>query len=148
MVALGVIALAAPALIILLICLIFIPGPSVRKGTSRSVIFRLKLWEWHTGWLGLGLALATVFLFTEGMKNLFGKARPDLLGRCDADLTKIVTSTVGGFGDRVSQGIVLVSSAICRQKDKHVLNDGFKSFPSGHASCKNYILVSTFGMGC
>jgi membrane-associated phospholipid phosphatase len=99
-------------------------------------------------WVGLGLSLATVFLFTEGMKNLFGKPRPDLLSRCDADLTKIVTSTVGGVGNRVSQGIVLVSSAICRQRDSQVLNDGFKSFPSGHASCKAYIVIFAFRTGC
>ena len=101
-----------------------------------SVIYRLKLWEWHVGWLGLALALATTLLFTEGMKNLFGKPRPDLLSRCDPDLANIVTSTVGGFGDRVSQGITLVSSTICRQRDKGLVNGGFKSFPSGHASCK------------
>jgi membrane-associated phospholipid phosphatase len=103
----------------------------------KSVLYRLKLWEWHVGWLGLALALATTYLFTEGTKNLTGKPRPDMLGRCSVDLTKISTSTVGGFGDRVPRGVLLVSSAICSQKDKKILNGGFKSFPSGHASCKS-----------
>ena len=100
-----------------------------------SAIYRLKLWEWHTGWLGLALALATTLLFTEGMKNMFGKPRPDLLSRCDPDLANIARSAVGGFGNRLTEGITLVSSTICRQRNQGILNGGFKSFPSGHASC-------------
>ena len=134
--ALAVIALVAPAVIIFVVCLFLVPGPSVRKGMSRSALLRLKLWEWHAGWLGLALSLATVFLFTEGMKNLFGKPRPDLLSRCSADYTQLASSSVGASRDRFSEGARLVSSTICRQGDKGILNGGFKSFPSGHASCK------------
>lgn len=135
---LAVVGLVAPAVIIFAISLIFVPGPTVRKGTPRTAIFKSKLWEWNTGWLGLALALASVFFFTEGMKNLYGKPRPDLLSRCDPDLGAQQSHTLGGFGGSISNGVLLVSSTICRQKDRSKLDDGFSSFPSGHSSCKNH----------
>lgn len=133
-----VVSLVAPAVIIFAISLIFLPGPTSRKGTPRAAIFKSKLWEWNTGWLGLALALASVFFFTEGMKNLYGKPRPDLLSRCDPDSGALQSSTVGAFGTGLANEIFLVSSTICRQKDKSKLDDGFSSFPSGHSSCKNH----------
>lgn len=86
--------------------------------------------------MGLGLSLATAFLITEGMKNLFGKPRPDLISRCNPDLSRIQEFTVGGYGQPLSDRWVLVSYGICQQTDMNKLDDGFKSFPSGHASCK------------
>ena len=133
---LAVVALVAPAVIIFAISLILVPGPTVRKGTPRTTIFKRKLWEWNTGWLGLALALASVFFFTEGMKNLYGKPRPDLLSRCDPDLGAQESHALGGFGSRIPNGVLLVSSTICRQTDTSKLDDGFSSFPSGHSSCK------------
>lgn len=67
--------LAAPAIIIFLAAILLIPGPTVPKPTPKVLIWRRKLWELHTGWLGLGLSLAAAFLITGGMKNLFGKPR-------------------------------------------------------------------------
>ena len=67
--------LAAPAIIIFFITILLVPGPSVPKSTPKALIWRRKLWELHTGWLGLGLSLAAAFLITDGMKNLFGKPR-------------------------------------------------------------------------
>jgi hypothetical protein len=67
--------LAAPAIIIFLVTVLFVPGPTVSKSTPKALIWRRKLWELHTGWLGLGLSLAAAFLVTDGMKNLFGKPR-------------------------------------------------------------------------
>lgn len=138
------VALAAPACIIALISLLRIPGSPVRKDVSKSLTLRAKLWEWHAGWLGLALALASVFFVTEGTKSLFGKPRPDLLSRCDADLTKITENTVGGYGDRLSQGVVLVTWKICRQADSGILRDGFASFPSGHSSCMCITIPQNF----
>lgn len=135
---LAVVGLVAPAVIIFAVSLLFVPGPTIRKGTPRPAIFKSKLWEWNTGWLGLALSLASVFFFTEGMKNLYGKPRPDLLSRCDPDLAGQTSHALGGFGSTVSNGILLVSSTICRQTDRSILDDGFSSFPSGHSSCKNH----------
>ena len=67
--------LAAPAIIIFLVTMLLVPGPTVPKSTPKGLIWRRKLWELHTGWLGLGLSLAAAFLITSGMKNLFGKPR-------------------------------------------------------------------------
>jgi hypothetical protein len=67
--------LAAPAVIIFLATMFLVPGPTVSKSTPKALIWRRRLWEWHAGWLGLGLALASAFLITDGMKNLFGKPR-------------------------------------------------------------------------
>lgn len=87
--------------------------------------------------MGLALALASAFFLTEGVKHLTGKPRPDLLNRCNPDLgsESLDTHTVGGVGKNVYNGLVMVSSTICRQKNRAVLNDGFKSFFSGHSSC-------------
>ena len=84
--------------------------------------------------MGLGLSLATAFFFTQGMKNLSGKPRPDLLARCKPDLSNIAAHVVGSYASGFSPEWVLVSSSICQQTDKALLDDGFRSFPSGHSS--------------
>ena len=62
-----VVSLLAPAGIIMVVCLIFVPGPTAERGTPKALIWRRKLWEWNTGWMGLALSLATAFLITQGM---------------------------------------------------------------------------------
>lgn len=136
-----IVSLVAPAVIIFLVSVIFVPGPTIQKDTPRSRTFRIKLWEWNTGWMGLALALASAFFLTESVKNLTGKPRPDFLIRCDPDLSSesLALHTVGGVGQRIFNGLVMVSSAVCRQKNKDILDDGFKSFFSGHASCSYHL---------
>lgn len=136
-----IVSLVAPALIIFLVSVIFVPGPTIHKDMPTSRTLRIKLWEWNTGWMGLALALASAFFLTEGVKNLTGKPRPDFLNRCDPDLSSdsLATHTVGGVGQKVFNGLVMVSSSICRQQSKDILDDGFKSFFSGHASCSYHL---------
>ena len=129
-------SLIAPAGIIMIVCLVLVPGPTAERGTPKSLVWRRKLWEWHTGWMGLALALATAFLITQGMKNLFGKPRPDLLSRCKPNLDLIQEYAINSVGEVFDPSWVLVTSGICTQTDNDLLKDGFKSFPSGHASCK------------
>ncbi|KAK5134414.1 hypothetical protein LTR08_006461 [Meristemomyces frigidus] len=128
------VSLVAPAIIILLVVLIFVPGRNVSRKFSRSEIIRIKLWELHGGIIGLALAVATAFFITQGSKNLFGKPRPDLLDRCQPDLANIAAHVVGGYGQDISARWTLVSASICTQRDASILNDGFRSFPSGHSS--------------
>ncbi|KAK3112092.1 hypothetical protein LTR53_011987 [Teratosphaeriaceae sp. CCFEE 6253] len=128
------VSLIAPAIIILLIVAVLVPGPRATRSLGRGQAFRLKLWEFEKGWAGLALAVATAFFITQGSKNLFGKPRPDLLGRCQPDMNNIAAHVVGGFGQDISARWTLVTSAICTQGDTAVLNDGFRSFPSGHSS--------------
>ena len=131
------IALVIPAVVTTLVALVFIPGVGVLRGTPKSFIWRMKLWEWHTAWMGLGLALATTFFFTEGLKSLIGRPRPDLLSRCNLDPATVQQYALGGDGSQLPLWNLLVSSTACRQPDASKLNDGFASFPSGHSSCKS-----------
>ena len=86
--------------------------------------------------MGLGMSLATAFMLTQCMKQLFGKPRPDLLSRCNPNVDAVSTHRLGGDGMGFSPLWELVGATICQQTDKGHLNDGFRSFPSGHSSCK------------
>jgi membrane-associated phospholipid phosphatase len=86
--------------------------------------------------MGLALSLAVAFMVTQGMKLLFGKPRPDFLSRCNPDLNRIAEFAVNPVGERFNPQWVLVTSGICQNRDDDILQDGFKSFPSGHSSCK------------
>ena len=130
------VALIIPAAITFVVCLVFVPGPTASRGTPKKVIWRRKLWEWNTAWMGLALSCATAFMVTQGMKLLFGKPRPDLLSRCQPDRSRIGQTDVSQFGEPLNQLWVLVTSDICTNTDDDILQDGFKSFPSGHASCE------------
>lgn len=102
---------------------------------GRREQIKAKIWETHAGWLGLCTGLAVTLFITAGLKDMVGKPRPDLLSRCNPDLSNISKYVVGGFGVNLdSEAGPLVSSAICQQQDKRLLDDGFASFPSGHSS--------------
>jgi len=129
-----VIGLVVPAIVVFIVCLLLVPGRAAHVNTPTKLIWRRKLWEWNTGWMGLGLSLALAFLFTQGMKNLFGKPRPDLLARCRPDVAHAAAHAVSNFGREFDAQWMLVSSTICQTTDKALLDDGFRSFPSGHSS--------------
>ncbi|TGJ80001.1 hypothetical protein E0Z10_g8763 [Xylaria hypoxylon] len=129
-----------PIVIILVVALVFVPGRTVPKGTPSSLIWKRKLWELHMGWLGLALSLISAWIITQGMKNLFGKPRPDLLSRCMPDVANVAKHIVGfsnpllGNTTGSSYNGQLVSASICTNPDKAFLDDGFRSYPSGHSS--------------
>ncbi|KAI3010480.1 hypothetical protein CBS147346_1693 [Aspergillus niger] len=118
----GIVCCVVPALLIAAICLLT-PLPWHRR-----------LWEWHAGWLGLALSLAGAFFLTSGLKDVGGKPRPDLLARCQPDLTNLTTYAVGGLGLQRAESPVMVTSAICQNPDATVIKAGFAAFPSGHSS--------------
>lgn len=128
------IALVIPALVTAFVTLVVTPGSSMSRGTPKSRIWRMKLWEWNSAWMGLALALATAFFFTEGLKNVIGRPRPDLLARCNLDPATVQQYALGGEGSQLPLWNLLISSTACRQPDTSKLNDGFASFPSGHSS--------------
>jgi membrane-associated phospholipid phosphatase len=111
-----------------------VPGPSARRTLKRSQVIRRKLWETHSGLAGLALSVAAGFFITQGLKNLFGKPRPHLIALCQPDLADIARHVVGGYGQDISARWTLVTSSICQQRDSALLDDGFRSFPSGHSS--------------
>ncbi|KAI1621417.1 PAP2 domain protein [Exophiala viscosa] len=115
-----------PAVVIAVYSL-FIDGLfSHYRGTTRKrsrYSFSDRLWELHCGWLGLLLAQGAAFVITGTLKNLCGRPRPDLIDRCQPG---------PGSADGVPYG--LVTKAICTQTDAAIMQDGFRSFPSGHSS--------------
>ncbi|KKF92965.1 Diacylglycerol pyrophosphate phosphatase 1 [Ceratocystis platani] len=128
-----------PSFVIFIVCLVFVPGRTVPKGTPKNLIWRRKLWEMHIGFLGMALSLFLGWFVTNGLKNLEGRPRPDLLARCQPDLKNVAKYYVGGYRlPNTSNSTYLpghlVSADICTNKDHEVLDDGFRSFPSGHAS--------------
>ena len=92
------------------------------------------------GWLGLALSLISAWIITQGMKNLFGKPRPDLLSRCMPDVANVAKHIVG-YSNPLLGNLTgsmyngqLVYASICTNPDKAFLDDGFRSYPSGHSS--------------
>lgn len=151
---LGIVAFAIPILLIALITLLLIPGPTVRRQLSRNQVWRIKLWELEKGLAGLCLSVAVAFFITQGMKNLFGRPRPNLLARCQPDFEHVAEHVVSGWGQDLSARWTLVDSGVCLQTDQSVLNDGFRSFPSGHSSWSwsgllylSFFFASKFGIG-
>ncbi|KAF4122608.1 PAP2 superfamily [Geosmithia morbida] len=128
-----VLILLVPAGLIAVVTIVFVPGATVPRDTPASLVWRRKLWELHAGWLGLAMSLVTATLLVQGLKNMFGKPRPDLLDRCKPDLDNAARFVVGGVdvGDASNR---LYSSGVCQQTDSSVLDDGFRSYPSGHSA--------------
>lgn len=128
-------SVVGPLLIIVILSVALVFGnPTFRRLSLQKLGARI-VWEINAGLLGLALSFLVALLLTTGMKNIFGKPRPDLLSRCNPDPEAVRDHMVGGFqGNGISPGWVLVDQTICRQTDQAILNDGFKSFPSGHSS--------------
>lgn len=57
---------------------------------------------------------------TEVIKNAVGRPRPDLLSRCKPHARTAADK--------------LVEFSVCTEPDSHTLKEGWRSFPSGHAS--------------
>lgn len=77
-----------------------------------------RLWELNCGILGLLLAQALAFVITQALKTACGKPRPDLIDRCKPP---------AGSRDLFPG---LSNSSICTG-DPEILQDGFRSWPSG-----------------
>ncbi|KAF9876627.1 PAP2 superfamily protein [Colletotrichum karsti] len=129
------ICIVAPILIIFVVSLLLVPGSTVPPGTPKSIIWRRKLWEIHAGWLGLIFSVIATWFIVSTTKNLLGKPRPNAIARCQPDLENIAQYIVGGVASTTSSTAgQLVSADICKNPDTSVVNDGFRSFPSGHSS--------------
>lgn len=122
-----------PVVVIVFVSLVFVPGVSAPYGIKRSFIWRRKLWELYASLLSYGLGMASQWFITNGLKNICGKPRPDLLARCQPDIQNVASYVVGGIANITSNG-QLVDATICTNTDTSLLNDGFRSYPSGHSS--------------
>lgn len=126
-----------PALIVAGVCVLFVPGHATNPVASRETIWRRKIWEWNAAWMGLALSHGLALMITHGMKNAFGKPRPDLLSRCQPDIANAGKYAVSQYAQQFNPQWMLVTWQICQQNDRGHVNEGFKSFPSGHASSRS-----------
>lgn len=86
-----------------------------------------KLWDFHIYCLSLLGVMAFQFSAVVLIKNWVGRPRPDLLARCQP-----FSMTFPPIG-------TLANIIVCTNNNLVVLWDGFRSFPSGHASSKYLI---------
>ena len=97
-------------------------GSGVPAGTIILWILLLRpgVHRAHVSLLGLLISLMLTLFFTDIVKNTVGRPRPDLIDRCqpaeDTPKHKLVTIDV------------------CTAPHDNTLNDGWRSFPSGHSS--------------
>ncbi|KAI2015238.1 hypothetical protein LOZ39_001935 [Ophidiomyces ophidiicola] len=126
-------SLFVPAATIALFSLVLVPAPTGHRIFGADS-WRRKFWEWNAGWMGLGVAYNFTYTVTEAMKVMFGKPRPDLLDRCNPNISNITSHVIGGLGGKITGAPSLVAWTICQNQTKRLSQDGFVSFPSGHAS--------------
>ncbi|KAI9229621.1 MAG: phosphatidic acid phosphatase type 2/haloperoxidase [Piptocephalis tieghemiana] len=85
-----------------------------------ALISHRRWHHYHFAVQGLLCSLAFTALITHILKNTVGRPRPDLLDRCQPHLPDPVP--------------ILVDISVCKEDTEYLINDGFKSFPSGHSS--------------
>ncbi|KAI8060737.1 phosphatidic acid phosphatase type 2/haloperoxidase [Gongronella butleri] len=110
---------AVPTWMLGLVCFVapFVIIAIVSLGIKRSTH------DFHSGVLGLCLALSLSVVFTQLIKITVGRPRPDFLDRCQPPL------------DAQDPPLGLSNYTICSTDiNSHLMKDGFKSFPSGHSS--------------
>ncbi|RPA74163.1 acid phosphatase/Vanadium-dependent haloperoxidase [Ascobolus immersus RN42] len=100
-------------------------SPGGTKGVS-------KYHKLHLSLLSVVTSVVITTVLTDLVKNAVGRPRPDLLDRCKPDLDRLqegihILDSIVGKGK-------LVGVEICTQTNKHLLQEGWRSFPSGHSS--------------
>ncbi|KAI9314755.1 phosphatidic acid phosphatase type 2/haloperoxidase, partial [Dichotomocladium elegans] len=85
--------------------------------------YQKSMRDFHSGVLGLCLALSMTIMLTDIIKITAGRPRPDFLARCQAPL------------EAVDPPRGLSNYTVCTTPvNSYIMRDGFKSFPSGHSS--------------
>jgi diacylglycerol diphosphate phosphatase/phosphatidate phosphatase len=87
------------------------------------VLFLLTRNGWntlHVALIGLGLTITTTDFLTNLAKNAIGRPRPDLSARCMPKPFLPLDKWL--------------DIGVCTNPDQRVLQDGWRSFPSGHSS--------------
>ncbi|KAF8551341.1 PAP2-domain-containing protein [Imleria badia] len=87
-----------------------------------NTLFIRSWWDLHHSTLGLWLSITITSSITQIVKVTVGRPRPDLIARCQP---------FPGSEDPL-WGLSTVD--ICTQTSKHILENGWRSFPSGHSS--------------
>ncbi|GBF63538.1 diacylglycerol pyrophosphate phosphatase [Trichophyton mentagrophytes] len=84
------------------------------------VLFRPGSHFVHVTLLGLLASLLVTIFITDIIKNAVGRPRPDLISRCKPE--------------KGTPEHTLVDHTVCTSTNSHILNEGWRSFPSGHSS--------------
>ncbi|KAF2670044.1 PAP2-domain-containing protein [Microthyrium microscopicum] len=85
-----------------------------------NLVSRSPAHAFQVSLLGLSISLMLTELVTNVFKNAVGRPRPDLISRCKPKP-----------GTPTDQ---LVGIEVCTETRVHTLQDGWRSFPSGHSS--------------
>ena len=85
-----------------------------------SLLARPGFHKAHVTILGFIISITLTSFITDLIKNAVGRPRPDLISRCQPALGTSAT------------GILTID--VCAAEHGHVLQDGWRSFPSGHSS--------------
>ncbi|KAK2850656.1 hypothetical protein FQN49_005449 [Arthroderma sp. PD_2] len=85
-----------------------------------SALFRPGSHFIHVTLLGLLATLLVTIFITDIIKNAVGRPRPDLISRCQPE--------------KGTPEHTLVEYTVCTSTNQHILNEGWRSFPSGHSS--------------
>lgn len=83
-------------------------------------VTRSSLHKFHVTLLGFFIGIFLTSFITDLIKNAVGRPRPDLIARCKPDPD--------------TRTDILVTINVCTETDVHTLQDGWRSFPSGHSS--------------
>ncbi|KAK2590249.1 hypothetical protein QQS21_012065 [Conoideocrella luteorostrata] len=125
-----VISIIVPGILIFCLSLAVAPRPNRSRQSSDWLS---RLWELHAGWAGLALSFVISWIFLNGMKNMFGRKRPNFLNRCWPDVSNVQKFIAGNASYTSSTGR-LVTREICLNPDASVIDEGSRSFPSGHCT--------------
>ncbi len=85
-----------------------------------AIVARPGIHKAHVTIIGLFISVWLTSLLTGTIKNAIGRPRPDLISRCQPQ---------PGTPEHD-----LVTIAVCTETAHHKLQDGWRSFPSGHSS--------------
>lgn len=106
-----------------------------------NLISTRSLWDLHSSWLGLTLSLTLTGFISHLVKVCVGRPRPGLLfcsiqtlPLANALPSDLLSRCLPSPGAKDNPVWGLSNYTICTQMDEHILRDGFRSFPSGHAS--------------
>lgn len=85
-----------------------------------TILFQPSPHKAHVTFLGFSVSIILTLFITDVIKDAVGRPRPDLIARCNPDLS--------------APQHELVTISICTESNHHTLHDGWRSFPSGHSS--------------
>jgi len=104
--------------------------------TIYHIIKRDFKYGFHQAVMGFCVSIVLALFVTSIIKISVGRFRPDFLSRCQVDITKVESiyktyniSNLIDYGPRN-----LYDTSICTNPNKSIINEGRKSFPSGHSS--------------